>query len=128
MKKGFTLLEIVIAVTLLGIISAVIIPNFTNSTDKARLKSDIQSAQVVQSAIDLYNIEQNDYINESNFDEVVLKLYDNKYLKHNKYSPQTKDSSFKILDSIIKVDISNTSNKDELYNELSEQEQYYIIK
>ncbi len=130
MKKGFTLLEIVIAVTLLSIISAVILPNFTNSTDRARLKSDIQSAQVVQSALDLYNIEQNDYINSGDFNSIVTKLSSSGYLKNSTYVPQTKNAQFKMdfTQKIIKVDISSTTNKEEVYNQLTEQEKYYVTK
>ncbi len=128
MRKGFTLLEIIIAITLLGIISAVIIPNFTNASDKARLKSDIQSAQIVQSSIDLYNIEESGTITSTNFDDIVTELHNKKYLKQNTYNPQTKDAKFTISSNIIKVDITSNTNKEELYNELSEQEQYYIIK
>ncbi len=130
MKKGFTLLEIVIAVTLLSVISAVILPNFTNSTDKARLKSDIQSAQIVQSALDLYNIEQSDYINTDDFDSVVTKLSNSGYLKNSTYVTQTKDAKFEmdLAQRIIKINISSTPNNETIYNELTEQEKYYVTK
>ncbi len=130
MKKGFTLLEIVIAITLLSIITAIVLPSFTNSTDKARLKSDIQSAQIVQSALDLYNIEMSDYISSGTFDSVVTKLNTEGYLKNSTYSPQSKDAVFEInfTQKIIKVNISSTPNNEELYNGLTEQEKYYVTK
>ena len=36
MKKAFTLIEILIVVVLLGILAAIVIPNFSNASDTAR--------------------------------------------------------------------------------------------
>lgn len=130
MKKGFTLLEIVIAITLIGIISAIVLPNFTNTSDKARLKSDIQSAQIIQSALDLYNVEENDALSSGDFDTIVSELCDKNYLKQSEYEPQTNGAKF-IIDfdkDIIKLDISSTPNCEELFEELSEQEKLYVTK
>ncbi len=130
MRKGFTLLEIVIAITLLSVISAIILPNFINSTDKARLKSDIHSAQIIQSAIDLYNIENNVSITSGSTSDVIQKLYDANYLKQPEYTPQTEGAEF-VTDfnkNITKVNITNSSNAQEVYEELSEQEKFYVIK
>ena len=57
-KKGFTLLELLIALAILAIIAAILIPNFFATTDRARLRSDIQSARVIQNAIELYRAER----------------------------------------------------------------------
>jgi len=57
-KKGFSLLELLIALAILAIIAAILIPNFFATTDRARLRSDIQSARVIQSAIELYRAER----------------------------------------------------------------------
>ena len=56
--KGFTLLELLIALAILAIIAAILIPNFFATTDRARLRSDIQSARVIQNAIELYRAER----------------------------------------------------------------------
>jgi len=55
--KGFTLMEVVIVIAVIAILSAVLIPSFTGYTERARLRSDIQSARTVQNAIDLYRAE-----------------------------------------------------------------------
>jgi len=57
-NKGFTLLELLIALAILAIIAAILIPNFFVTTDRARLRSDIQSARVIQNAIELYRAER----------------------------------------------------------------------
>ncbi|MCL2405686.1 MAG: prepilin-type N-terminal cleavage/methylation domain-containing protein [Defluviitaleaceae bacterium] len=57
-NKGFTLIELLIALAIIAIIAAILIPNFFVTTDRARLRSDIQSARVIQSAVELYRAER----------------------------------------------------------------------
>ena len=59
-KSGFTLVEILIVVVILGILAAIVIPQFSEaSTDakESRLLSDLQS---MRSQIELYKIQHND--------------------------------------------------------------------
>jgi len=59
-KSGFTLVEILIVVVILGILAAIVIPQFTDASTEAktsRLCSDLQS---VRSQIELYKIHHND--------------------------------------------------------------------
>ena len=56
-KKGFTLVEILIVVVILGILAAIVIPQFTSASTEAResaLKSDLQA---LRSQIELYKIQ-----------------------------------------------------------------------
>lgn len=43
-KKGFTIVELVIVIAVIGILSAVLIPTFSNLTDKANESAAIQEA------------------------------------------------------------------------------------
>ena len=59
-KSGFTLVEILIVVVILGILAAIVIPQFTEASTEAktsRLCTDLQS---VRSQIELYKIQHND--------------------------------------------------------------------
>jgi general secretion pathway protein G len=59
-RKGFTLVEILIVVVILGILAAIVIPQFTNASTEAKeanLKSNLQS---VRSQIELYKIRHDD--------------------------------------------------------------------
>jgi general secretion pathway protein G len=59
-NKGFTLVEILIVVIILGILAAIVIPQFTNASEDARasaLSSDLQS---LRSQIELYKIQHHD--------------------------------------------------------------------
>lgn len=58
-NAGFTLVEILIVVVILGILAAIVIPQFTQASTEARensLKSDLQT---VRSQIQLYKIQHN---------------------------------------------------------------------
>ncbi len=126
-RNGLSLLEIVIVITLMGILTALIVPNFINSSEKAKLKADITSAQTIQSVIDLYNTEQGVTISGT-VDEIITELNAKKYLKQNVYKPQTNGGVFEISGDMIKINISGNANKEEMYNEIEEQLQQYIIK
>jgi general secretion pathway protein G len=61
-RSGFTLVEILIVVIILGILAAIVIPQFTNASTQARessLKSDLQT---MRSQIELYKVQHNDVV------------------------------------------------------------------
>lgn len=61
-QKGFTLVEILIVVVILGILAAIVIPQFSEASVQAR-KSSVQSnLQMVRSQIELYKIQHNEYL------------------------------------------------------------------
>jgi general secretion pathway protein G len=60
-KKAFTLVEILIVVVILGILAAIVVPQFTNATQDAQtgnLRAQIKS---VQNQIELYKARMNVY-------------------------------------------------------------------
>ena len=61
-EGGFTLVEILIVVVILGILAAIVIPQFTEASTEAkesRLMTDLQS---VRQQIELYKIQHNDFL------------------------------------------------------------------
>ena len=59
-KSGFTLVEILIVVVILGILAAIVIPQFTEASSEAKLSSLCTDLQSVRSQIELYKIQHND--------------------------------------------------------------------
>lgn len=59
-KSGFTLVEILIVVVILGILAAIVIPQFTEASTEAKNSSLMTDLQTMRSQIELYKIQHND--------------------------------------------------------------------
>lgn len=59
-KSGFTLVEILIVVVILGILAAIVIPQFTEASEEARYSSLVSDLQTMRSQIELYKIQHKD--------------------------------------------------------------------
>lgn len=59
-KRGFTLVEILIVVIILGILAAIVIPQFTNASQDARKSSLVSQLQTIRSQIELYKLQHRD--------------------------------------------------------------------
>jgi general secretion pathway protein G len=59
-KSGFTLVEILIVVVILGILAAIVIPQFSEASTEARTSSVKSNLQMVRSQIELYKIQHAD--------------------------------------------------------------------
>jgi general secretion pathway protein G len=60
MKRGFTLVEILIVVIILGILAAIVIPQFTNASKDARRSSMTSQLQTLRSQIELFKLQHRD--------------------------------------------------------------------
>jgi len=59
-KSGFTLVEILIVVVILGILAAIVIPQFTDASTEAKESALASDLQTMRSQIELYKIQHND--------------------------------------------------------------------
>ena len=59
-RKGFTLVEILIVVIILGILAAIVIPQFTNASQDARKNSLTSQLQTIRSQVELYKLQHQD--------------------------------------------------------------------
>lgn len=58
--RGFTLVEILIVVIILGILAAIVIPQFTNASQNARESSLQSTLQTLRSQIQLFKLQHGD--------------------------------------------------------------------
>jgi len=58
-KRGFTLVEILIVVVILGILAAIVIPQFTGASTEAKESSLQSNLQAMRSQVELYKIQHN---------------------------------------------------------------------
>lgn len=56
-KHGFSLVELVVVIMILGILAAIAAPNFLGTSRRASDQSLVQTLQVVRNAIDMYYAE-----------------------------------------------------------------------
>src|SRR3954464_11013112 len=59
-KSGFTLVEILIVVIILGILAAIVIPQFTNASTDAKKSNMASQLQTLRSQIQLYKLQHNE--------------------------------------------------------------------
>jgi general secretion pathway protein G len=59
-NTGFTLVEILIVVIILGILAAIVIPQFTEASNDARVSALVSDLQTVRSQVELYKIQHLD--------------------------------------------------------------------
>jgi general secretion pathway protein G len=71
MAQGFTLVEILIVVVILGILAAIVIPQFTSASETAKASSLQSQLQTIRSQLELYQVQHNgDY-------PTLAQLWDN---------------------------------------------------
>jgi general secretion pathway protein G len=56
-SRGFTLIEIMVVVVILGILAAIVVPNIMDAPDKARVAKAKQDVQMIESALELYKLD-----------------------------------------------------------------------
>lgn len=61
-KRGFTLVEILIVVVILGILAAIVIPQFTQASTEAKENSLCSDLQTLRSQIELFKCQHNDLL------------------------------------------------------------------
>lgn len=57
-KRGFSLMELLAVVTILGIIAAIIVPRVSVSTSNAKTKVDAHNRATINAAVERYYIEE----------------------------------------------------------------------
>ena len=106
-KQGLTLMELIVVLALLAILAAVLVPLFLNTTDRARLRTDIQSARVIQNAIDLYRVETGRTLTGS-VSDMMTTLGNAGYLNLRNNTIQTEGAEWESYNGAIRVNVTNS--------------------
>ncbi|MCH8004927.1 MAG: type II secretion system protein [Planctomycetes bacterium] len=100
MRRAFTLIEILIVVVILGILAAIVIPQFTDASQEAMRSSLLTQLQTIRSQVELHNVQNPttlfDPMNPPVAGEPWSALVNNNYLQSppkNPFTPSANDDT-----------------------------------
>lgn len=80
-ERGFTMLELIVVITVLGILSAMVVPAYNVMSTKARLSTDIATVKTLKRTVDAYKAEIGSYPKAANLTELNKVLVESEYLE-----------------------------------------------
>lgn len=90
-RRGFTLIEILVVMTLIAMLLTLAVPRYFSSLDKGRLRVQQQNIATLRDAIDKFHADQGRYPDD--LEEIVTK----KYLRQIPIDPVTETSNWEVV-------------------------------
>ena len=128
-KTGFTLIELTVVLAILAVLAAILVPTFLVSSDRARLRGDVQTARIIENAIALHRVELGRMPPGNTTQAIIDSLVDAGYLPRGNVKPQTQHASWDWCQSNgLRVDIRQAQEgvRDALKN-LTDEEKMYVL-
>ena len=130
-EKGFTLIELTVVLAILAIIAAILIPTFLLTTDRARLRGDIQTVRIIQNALELYAVERGRQPEGATITLRIQSLINAGYLPNRNIRPQTQGAEWfwDQTNSRVRVDIrgSVSDGTRRAFDNLTDDERHYVM-
>ncbi len=108
-KKGFTLVELIVVIAVLGILASIAVPRFSGVKESAKLAVDEQTVELMKKGIELYYAEHDVYPSSTKeAKDAIHKVLDEIP------APQTNNKYWYKSDGHIKLDSSQPQGYDEI--------------
>ena len=90
-QKGFTLIELVIVLAVIGILSTFMVPKFTSIQDRAKEQSLKMVVKSIQVALETYYLSEGTYVKgqDITIDQLIKQLKDKKLIHDQLLNPFT---------------------------------------
>lgn len=89
-RSGFTLIELLVVVLIVGILSAVAVPQYTRAVEKARAAEAVVNVKALAEAAELYYLANSEYpFHSEHFDQAGLDALDIKISDTKNFSIRT---------------------------------------
>lgn len=138
-QQGFTLIELMVVVTVMGIVGVVVVPEFNTILQRSRLTADISTIKTAQGMVDYYHQDNNSWPGTT-VQEVINTLADQAYLDVRyleKIGEDEKDKALLLQTDGAVAEWDNANNrlqlkvatKDyDLYNKQEDKNQKWIVE
>ena len=119
-EKGFTMVELIIVVAIMGIIGALLVPAFGTMSTKAKISTDIATVKTLKRTADAYKAEQGTWP-AGNFSQVVDSLKASNYLEGNhKLQVSGADLSNDTTSYVFKLNLTSVATNADVNKALSQ--------
>jgi prepilin-type N-terminal cleavage/methylation domain-containing protein len=123
-SRGFTLVELIVVVFIIAALSSIIVLNYPDIVEKAKIKSDIYSAKTIASAIKIYELDKGEKFSGTN--NIVEFLSDEGYLEEDSAETPSCGTSWAYDPKNKKVYIEGAAISESVMDSLSKQEKSYF--
>lgn len=59
MRQGFTLIELMIVIAIIGVLAAIAVPNFKRARERANTRACYANQKTIAGAVEMYNLDNN---------------------------------------------------------------------
>jgi general secretion pathway protein G len=72
-QRGFTLLEIMVVIVIIGVLASLVVPNLMGNKEKADKQKAVSDIVALENALDMYKLDNHHYVSPSNW-RIIIKM------------------------------------------------------